>query len=277
MPAFLGIYKLASNAFMSSRSNKPKINVIHNLARSGGTLISKCLASMNSIVLLSEIHPTAQHAVSFNALRQAQQWYGIGLDQNWQKVSFIDAIHIIHQHCQKHNLHLVIRDWSHVDYLGLPVTKQPKNIAELTRKLEADFDICSIQVIRHPLDTWLSTRRLNLIKQSDIDEEKFLTAFQTYLLETKANYRLIFEKFLENPDFELKTICEVMEIPYDPNYKHLWYSYTKITGDMSNSSSLRNKPTISLRKRKPFNPIILDELEKHTSYAEILATVPSYI
>lgn len=36
---------------------KPKIRIFHNLGRSGGTLICKCLGCMEHIVLLSEIHP----------------------------------------------------------------------------------------------------------------------------------------------------------------------------------------------------------------------------
>ena len=36
---------------------KPIIRIIHNLARSGGTPICKCLGCMSDIVLLSEIEP----------------------------------------------------------------------------------------------------------------------------------------------------------------------------------------------------------------------------
>jgi len=48
---------------------KPKLWVLHNMPRSGGTLLSKCLGSMSEHILLSEIHPDAQHAMSFNALQ----------------------------------------------------------------------------------------------------------------------------------------------------------------------------------------------------------------
>jgi len=36
---------------------KPRIRLLHQLGRSGGTLISRCLGSMQGVVLLSEIHP----------------------------------------------------------------------------------------------------------------------------------------------------------------------------------------------------------------------------
>ena len=34
-----------------------EIRLIHNLQRSGGTIISKCLGAQEGVVLLSEIHP----------------------------------------------------------------------------------------------------------------------------------------------------------------------------------------------------------------------------
>ena len=33
------------------------IRLIHNLPRSGGTIISKCLGAQKDVILLSEIHP----------------------------------------------------------------------------------------------------------------------------------------------------------------------------------------------------------------------------
>jgi len=35
------------------------IMLIHNLPRSGGTIISKCLGAQKNVILLSEIHPEA--------------------------------------------------------------------------------------------------------------------------------------------------------------------------------------------------------------------------
>ncbi len=35
----------------------PVVRLVHHLARSGGTLISRCLGCMSGVLLLSEIHP----------------------------------------------------------------------------------------------------------------------------------------------------------------------------------------------------------------------------
>jgi hypothetical protein len=41
----------------SYKKPKPVIRVIHHLACSGGTLISKCISAMPNVYLLSEAHP----------------------------------------------------------------------------------------------------------------------------------------------------------------------------------------------------------------------------
>jgi len=49
--------------------------ILHHLARTGGTLISRCLGSMDGVCLLSEIsHLGTSHV---NPLQQAADWYGL--------------------------------------------------------------------------------------------------------------------------------------------------------------------------------------------------------
>ncbi len=61
----------------------PNVRILHQMARAGGTIMCKCLASMNGVVLLSEIHPRAvllvQHvqpaaAEQFSPVRQARDY-----------------------------------------------------------------------------------------------------------------------------------------------------------------------------------------------------------
>ena len=163
---------------------KPKLWVLHNMPRSGGTLLSKCLGSMSGHILLSEIHPDAQHAMSFNALHQAQQWHGLLPNLDWQKTSFIESVIKIEKAVSNKNKRLILRDWSHVDYLGPPVTEQPKMMSGLLNALSDHFEVVSIQLVRHPLDTWLSLRRLSLIKKHRIEWPQFLAAYRCYIDKT---------------------------------------------------------------------------------------------
>jgi len=252
---------------------KPVIWVLHNMPRSGGTLVSKCLGVMGSNVLLSEIHPDAQHALSFNALKQAQNWYGFLPELDWQKTDFVEAIIKIEETTRKSNKHLILRDWSHVDYLGPPVTNTPEKIPKLLDTLALPFEIRSIQLVRHPLDTWLSLRRLNLIKKHKIDFEMFLNAYRCYLNNTSNGIRLVYENFLKSPNQELSQVCEKAGLLFDESYQDKWFSFDKITGDTSNSSSLRDKPLIEFRPRRNTADIDHRWLDNQTDYQFILSEI----
>ena len=80
--------------------NKPPIRLLANLARAGGTLLSRCLGAMNGIVLLSEIHPIGTHI--FSAQSQARDWYNLLTEAEAnRKYSFSDAIRLIEERCRK--------------------------------------------------------------------------------------------------------------------------------------------------------------------------------
>jgi len=235
--------------------------------------VGKCFASMESIMLLSEIHPDAQHALSFNALRQAQQWHHLLVQMNWQKTDFVDAIrHIQHAACEQ-GKQLILRDWSHVDYLGPPVTNEPKLKPALLQTLAAHFQLKTIQLVRHPLDTWLSLRRLTLIKKHGISFEQFLKAYRLYIENTSSMHRFVYEDFLAAPTEQLDIACQAVGLNFDQSYQDRWFEYDKITGDTSNQGSLRKKQTISLRPRRRCEGIDPQWLAKQGDYQYIINTI----
>ena len=82
---------------------KPTIRIIYHMARSGGTLISKCLAVMNNVVLLSEVHPFG----NINPIAQANKWFHLLTKKDLSYVkrsgglTFFDAISLIEERCRK--------------------------------------------------------------------------------------------------------------------------------------------------------------------------------
>ena len=260
-------------------SKKSTIRVMHNLGRSGGTLISKCFGCMKNIALLSEIHPDAQHAHSFNVINQAQQWFDLDKTIPWKTTDFLSALNTVKKHCLKNNQQLFLRDWSHIDYFGLPVTNNPKNTPTLLNTLNDEFRILSVQSLRNPVDTWLSLRRLTLIKKAGVTPTKFINAYLIYLEKTVGDYRLLYENFLSNPNQELQNMCIALELEFDAEYESKWYHYQNITGDLSNSSSLRETQTIKPRARRELNPdtlLEIEELKDSHAYSKILESIPEY-
>ena len=103
---------------------KHTIHILHHMARTGGTVISRCLGCMNEIVLLSEIHPSGTDR--FDPLDQARRWFDLVTEeevasfQNGDGYDFPGAVRLIAERCREHNRFLVLRDWSHLDYTGIP-------------------------------------------------------------------------------------------------------------------------------------------------------------
>ena len=52
-----------------SNNTKPGIRILHHMARSGGTIISRCLGCMKDVILLSEIHPLGSRLVTSQKVR----------------------------------------------------------------------------------------------------------------------------------------------------------------------------------------------------------------
>ena len=47
------------------------LRLVHNLPKTGGTIISKCLGAQKNVVLLSEIHPRGQEMILFTKTQGA--------------------------------------------------------------------------------------------------------------------------------------------------------------------------------------------------------------
>jgi len=192
---------------------------------------------------------------------------------SWKKTEFIDAIKQIQQVVNENQKQLVLRDWSHVDYLGPPVTDQPKSKPALIDVLSPHFNIRSIQLVRHPLDTWLSLRRLNLIKENGINFQQFLKAYRCYLDNTKSDYRLVYEEFLKSSSEQLTVACSKAGLRYDAKYQDKWFEFDKITGDTSNSNSLREKPVIEFRPRRECTDIDHQWLANQADYKYLVGEI----
>ena len=136
-----------------------KLRIFSNLARTGGTLVSRCLGSMEHIALLSEIHPFgAQVSDTFNILSQARKWYDVPKTEvlGSKRFSFNEITRLIAEALDEKGLQLIIRDWVHLDFMAVPFLDEPYYQSRLVELLEKDFDIIQFHLVRHPVAQWLS-------------------------------------------------------------------------------------------------------------------------
>jgi hypothetical protein len=210
------------------------------MARSGGTLISRCLGCMSGVLLLSEIHPLG--TTQFNPLVQAQRWYGLLSSQDLAQlrarggIGFADAIELIHQRTVEAGQRLVIRDWSHLDFTGVPFVGDPAYRLLTADALAGRFQLRQICTVRHPLDQWLSLRGLAVV-QGKLTLERYLAGFRRFAEQACEIGFLRYEDFVVSPDAAMKELCRRLELRFDRHFADRWSSYACVTGDVSGSRS----------------------------------------
>jgi len=239
---------------------KPKLRIFSNLARAGGTLVSRCLGSMDGVALLSEIHPYGVEAAkkfgpkvssAINILNQAVNWYQLFKPEDFvgKSYDFTDITKMIANRLEKRDLQLIIRDWVHLDFMAIPFLDKPYYHSRLVEFLEQDFDIVQYHLVRHPAPQWMSTCRL-VIMQGKLPLHQFLEGCYQYAKLCQENGFVRYEDFCESPEPSMKKICENLQIDYDAEFINKWSSYTKITGDV-----------IPGEQRQVIKPAVLPEIE----------------
>lgn len=253
---------------MPGQSGKPPLRIVHNLARSGGTLIYRCLGSVTGVAALSEIHPMAAHLMS--PVAQAREWYGLLSEQDCARgtISFEDAIELIARRSDERGMQLVIREWTHWDYIGLPFVDQPRYQSLLVDVLRDRFRLLRAAIVRHPIDQWLSLRKLALI-HGKVSLGSYLEGYRRYAdLCVQVGF-LRYEDFTREPQEQLEVLCRSLELNYDAGFIQRWWKNDKYTGHRGGARSERVKEIRQLPRRK-VEPGLLEAFEVDRNYREIL-------
>lgn len=249
---------------------KPTIRVLRHMARSGGTVISKCLAVMDSVALLSEIHPLGQQ--QFNPVRQALEWHGLvnmADVTRWQRLrppmGFGRAIAEIEARARERGRTLIIREWSHLDVIGRPYC-QPTGRFLLGEALAPRFKIAQAITVRHPVDQYLSLARLEVVQGMGVPE--YLRGCRVFAEWAHAEGFVRYEDFTRDPDAALTDICARLRMPFDTTYRQRWATYDKITGDVAKQNAGRGVAEAEIRSlpRRETPPGLLEEFRRSDDY-----------
>ena len=247
------------------QKHRPVIRVIHHMARSGGTVISKCLGSMEGVALFSEIPPAAVRR--FDPLRQAHEWYGLLTPGDLARirkhgVDFGAAMALIVRRCAERGKIPVVRDWTHIDFTGVPFVATPCYRLRLAEALTERFSVLKTASVRHPIDQWLSLRRL-VIVQGKLSLEDFLHGYRRFAERCLEFGFMRYEDFTRDPDTQLRSLCGRLRIPFDPGYRSRWSSYTNITGARHSN---RADHDITPLPRRTVDPGLLERFEANEDY-----------
>jgi hypothetical protein len=212
---------------------RPQVAIVYSLARSGGTIFSRCLACIPGNVMLSEIHPRWSY---YDPLTQARDWFGLISEREHQEFlsrygyDYPKAIQLLSSRCIERGLHLIIRDWTHVDFFAGPFPAKPIYRLSQYEVLKNHFDVRHIALIRHPVDTCLSLRKLPPYK--NITAHDFLSRYRLFANFAQQLGFVRYEDFCDNPARVIASVCNTLGVNYSEEFLAKYKSYTTITGEL---------------------------------------------
>ncbi|HJV25554.1 MAG TPA: hypothetical protein VJ673_07695 [Aromatoleum sp.] len=249
-----------------SAASEP-IRTVHHFACTGGTLVTKCIATTPNSQVLSEVDPLStqldQQKPRFaptdiiTQMRQSTQ----GASQELLIELFLNSIELVKRDADSRGLRLVVRDHAHSHYCRGPGIPDRPNLRQI---LESRFTTLSVLTVRHPLDSFLSLKGngwLNFAPQT-IDEysQRYLTFLDAYQGLPVVRY----EDLVDSPSTTMQRIALHLDLPFFDQFLELFSAF-HLTGDSGRTSDiLEQKP------RRQIDDDLSDQLKASESYRRLL-------
>jgi hypothetical protein len=251
---------------LAHAQGKPLLRTLHHLACTGGTVISKCLAAMPDVALISEVNPFNRFGSEFeptNPLLMLERGYR-PLSDNDIIEDFARQIDRAHQICQRDDVDLIIRDHSHTDFC---MGAGSSTACPIVDCLGIHYDLLSAVTVRHPLDSYLGLIAQGWHTQfTPSTLEQYCKRYLAFLDRYASLPILRYEDFCEDPEAFMRHLCRILEIGYSVEFmKH--FGSVSLSGD----SGRKGVETIELRPRRPVPETVQAELEGSPLYSELVS------
>ena len=236
------------------------IRVLHHWACSGGTIISRSIASLPHVLLLSEVHPLAHLRLP----TEDYEYYPtdlirqVCLDHNNRDpllcmALWTGAIDSLQRELLKQGLCLVLRSHSHIDFFTGPF---PAESSLVSKSLTSRHRLLELFSVRHPLDSWISMSKMGWDKHFRFANFSEFCRRCLAMKKALANIPILrYEDFTLAPHRSLQSICKDLELSYSEDGMSNLGSIS-LTGNSGRSSDL-----ISPRLRQPIPESIQNELD----------------
>jgi len=245
--------------------DKALIHTVHHLACTGGTVISKCLAAMPRVALVSEVNPLNRFGSDFEPTNPLLLLERSHRDLTIEEIKedFLSRITQAAKICHNDGMDLVIRDHSHTDFC---MGEAPQHLTPICDFLVEQYDLVSVVTVRHPLDSYLSLLALGWHTQfTPCTLEEYSRRYLAFLDRYSDLPLRRYEAFCAGPEAFMQELCELLELEYSPSFLERFGSI-KLSGDSGRGSNSE----ITSRPRRPIPQDVHAELESSVSYRQLL-------
>jgi hypothetical protein len=246
-------------------SRAEPVRLIHHLACTGGTLITKCLACSPNIQVLNELDPLSSKTSAaglFNPTDLIQL-----LEHGNRSASLEDKLAIfmmgfkaLFESSHVKGLRILIRDHTHSHFCAGDTLPERPTLGQI---FAGHFKTLSIITVRHPLDSWLSMANNGWVEFSPGTLEEYARRYLVFLDAYSGTRVFKYEDFVDNPDDALSDICRELALPVPPQYQDLFMAH-RFSGDSGRSGNV-----IRHRERRPIDEDLLTNARESSSFLEL--------
>ena len=249
-----------------------KIRLLHQLARSGGTLVNRLLLAQG-VAVLSEVHPLGW--ATLDPLAQARDWFALIGDDDLQgrdALPYAEAIALIAGRAGRRRHPLLIRDWSHLDFMPIGMGLKPAQRSVQAEMLADRFDLLRVATIRHPLDQWLSLAAMLAAegrppRQADL--EAWLDGMAGFAAMAAETGFVRYEEITADPAGGIEALCRKLDLSFDAARLEGWRETTHFsTGAVPGRAA--SSAAIERLGPRAAPPHILHRLNRDRRYRQAL-------
>jgi hypothetical protein len=209
--------------------------VFYAFARSGGTLLNRCLGCISGNLVLSEINP---HASVVPIEQQAKNWLHLLTDQqvaDLKQKSYGDKISYLATLAHEQGYHLIIRDWVTANFLNNVIPDQSSIVPSHVLEQNCYLTRCglkshSVVITRRAADVYESITRTFKHLQ-DLPVEAFGSSYLAYA-KSVCHYPVFhYEQLCQEPEKIVQDICRVLNVDFDTSFTYRFSQFTQCTGD----------------------------------------------
>lgn len=223
------------------------IRTIHHFACTGGTLLTKCIASLPNTQLLNEVDPLSK--LREPSIGEFTPTNLIQLVRNGTRSVddavlidiFLRGVESIYDYARRKGLRLIIRDHAHSLFcIGTAIEKRPT----LREMLETKHRVRSIITVRNPVDSYLSLMNNGWEHFEPFNINEYALRYMSFLDRYDGIKIVKYEDFVADPYSSMREIADAIELPYAADFRDIFYVH-RLSGD-----SGRKSPKIEEKTRR---------------------------
>jgi hypothetical protein len=207
--------------------------VFHSFARSGGTLVNRCLGAMAGNLVLSEVNP---HGAVVPMEVQARDWLGLvapGAVEPFSRQAYGSRIRTLEEAARRQGQFLVVRDWTSLNFVPrlFFTYHEPSGLLEQDLYLaHAGLEYRSAVVARRAAAVYESIVR-TFAHLRHLSAAEFGAFYLAYATAVAGRPVVRLDELCQEPEREMEKLCGWLGVSYSRSFLGDFSRFERCTGD----------------------------------------------